>query len=78
VDRAGEDARIRVRAHVDAALGDEFDYDFELLEPLAGGTESPVESPLYRACEDYVSNRLPDATLVPIVGVGFSDSYWVR
>jgi acetylornithine deacetylase/succinyl-diaminopimelate desuccinylase-like protein len=67
-----------IRAHVDAALGDEFDYDFELLEPLAGGTESPVDSTLYRACEEYVAERLPEATLVPVVGVGFSDSYWVR
>jgi hypothetical protein len=26
---------------------------------------------------EYVAERLPGATLVPVVGVGFSDSYWV-
>ena len=27
----------------------------ELLEPLAGGTESPVDTPLYEACREYVA-----------------------
>jgi acetylornithine deacetylase/succinyl-diaminopimelate desuccinylase-like protein len=67
-----------IRAHVDAAVGDEFAYELELLEPLTGGTESSLDSPLYRACEEYVADRLPGAALVPVVGAGFSDSYWVR
>jgi acetylornithine deacetylase/succinyl-diaminopimelate desuccinylase-like protein len=67
-----------IRAHVDGALGDGFTYELELLEPLTGGTESPLDTPLYRACEGYVAARLPGATLLPFVSPGFSDSHWVR
>lgn len=67
-----------IRAHVDHALGDGLRYELELLEPLAGGTESSLEAPLYRVCEEYVAGRLPGATLLPLVSAGFSDSYWVR
>ena len=42
----GED---EIRAHIAAALGDDLSYELELLEPLAGGTESPIETPLYRS-----------------------------
>ncbi len=37
-----------IRSHVDRALGREFTYELELLEPLEGGTESPIDTPLYR------------------------------
>jgi acetylornithine deacetylase/succinyl-diaminopimelate desuccinylase-like protein len=67
-----------IRAHVDHALGDGLRYELELLEPLAGGTESSLEAPLYGVCEAYVAGRLPGATLLPLVSAGFSDSYWVR
>jgi acetylornithine deacetylase/succinyl-diaminopimelate desuccinylase-like protein len=67
-----------INAHVEAAVGNDLPYELELLEPLAGGTESPLDTPLYRACEEYVADRLPGATLVPVVSPGFSDSYWVR
>ena len=48
-----------IRDHVDGALGDDVDYELELLEPLEGGTESPIDTPLYRACEEYVASALP-------------------
>jgi acetylornithine deacetylase/succinyl-diaminopimelate desuccinylase-like protein len=67
-----------IRGHVDAALDNAFEYEVEFLEPLAGGTEAPLDTELYRACEEYVAARLPGAALVPIVAPGFSDSYWVR
>ena len=67
-----------VRAHVDRALGDGFAYEVEFLEPLEGGTESGIDTPLYRACEEYVAERLPGAVLLPLIGAGFSNSYWVR
>jgi acetylornithine deacetylase/succinyl-diaminopimelate desuccinylase-like protein len=66
-----------VRAHVDRALGD-LAHEAEFLEPLEGGTESAIDTPLYRACEEYVRMRLPGAELLPLVGSGFSNSYWVR
>ena len=67
-----------MRAHVDRALGDGFAYEVEFLEPLAGGTESAIDTPLYRVCEEYVAERLPGAVLLPLIGAGFSNSYWVR
>ncbi len=67
-----------IRRHVRGAIGDEFRYELELLEPLEGGTESPIDTPLYRVLEEYVAERLPGALLLPIVSTGFSDSHWVR
>ena len=46
------------RAGRRAALGNDLRYELELLEPLEGGTESPIDTPLYRICEDYVAERL--------------------
>ncbi len=67
-----------IRRHVHDALGSEFGYELELLEPLEGGTESPIDTPLYRVLEEYVEGRLPGARLLPIVSAGFTDSHWVR
>jgi acetylornithine deacetylase/succinyl-diaminopimelate desuccinylase-like protein len=67
-----------IRDHVAAALGDGLAYELELLEPLEGGTESTVDTPLYRVLEDYVAERLPGARLLPLISTGFTDSHWVR
>ncbi|HEY8000710.1 MAG TPA: M20/M25/M40 family metallo-hydrolase [Solirubrobacterales bacterium] len=67
-----------IRAHVAGALGDDLRYELELLEPLEGGTQSPTETPLYRLLEDYVADRVPGATLLPLISTGFTDSHWVR
>ena len=67
-----------VRKHIAGALGDAFRHEVEFLEPLEGGTESPIDTRLYRVCEEYVESRLPGAQLVPLIGAGFSNSYWVR
>jgi len=72
------DPEERIREQVASALGDEVPYELELLEPLAGGIESPIGTPLYRVCERYVATRLPGATLFPAVTPGFTDSHWVR
>ena len=66
-----------IRDHVHAALGNDFGYEVELLEPLAGGTESEIDTPLYELIADYVDERL-GARLLPFVSPGFSDSHWVR
>jgi acetylornithine deacetylase/succinyl-diaminopimelate desuccinylase-like protein len=67
-----------IRAHVAAALGDDFRWEIEFLEPLAGGTESEIETPLYRLIEAWVAERVPGAELLPVVTSGFTDSHWVR
>ncbi len=66
-----------IRAHVAAALG-EVGHDLEFLEPLEGGFESPVDTPLFRICERFLERELPGAVLMPIVAPGFTDSHWVR
>ena len=61
----------------------------ELLGPLADsveiefveevvGNSSPFETPLAAAIADWVAETDPEATLVPIVMPGFSDSHWFR
>lgn len=67
-----------VKDHVAAALGEGLRYDLEFLEPLEGGFESPVDTPLFRICERFLSLELPDAVLLPVVTPGFTDSHWIR
>jgi acetylornithine deacetylase/succinyl-diaminopimelate desuccinylase-like protein len=67
-----------VREHVDRALGADLAYELEFLEPLEGGTESSIDTSLFRACQEYVDRRLPGAELLPLVSPGFSNSYWMR
>lgn len=67
-----------IRAHVATALGDGLRYELEFLEPLAGGTESSIDTSLYRVCEAYVAERLDGATLLPLISPGFTDSHWIR
>ncbi len=73
----GQDAD-DIAAHVERAVGDRFRFELELLEPLAGGTESPVDTPLYAALAEYVADRIPGAELLPLLGAGFTDSHYVR
>jgi acetylornithine deacetylase/succinyl-diaminopimelate desuccinylase-like protein len=67
-----------IEAHVKAAVGADFAYELEFLEPLEGGTESPTDTRLYGLIADYVADRVPGAELLPIVTPGFTDSHWVR
>ena len=67
-----------LEAHVAAALGDGVRYELSYLEPLEGGSESPIGTPLHRACEEWVARRVPGAEALPLISAGFSDSYWVR
>ena len=68
----------QIHEHVERALGPDLSFELELLEPLEGGTESPVDTPLFGLIEDYVAERLPGAAVVPVICAGFNDSYWVR
>ncbi len=67
-----------IAEHVERALGDGFAYELELLEPPAGGTESPTDTPLYEALREYVAARIPGAELLPLLGAGFTDSHYLR
>jgi acetylornithine deacetylase/succinyl-diaminopimelate desuccinylase-like protein len=67
-----------VLALIDEALAGVGDYEVELLEPLEGGTESEVDTPLFAAIEAFAAERLPGAVALPAVTPGFSDSYFAR
>lgn len=73
-----EQGEADIRAHLEAALGAGIEWDMELLEPLEGGFESPVDTELYRIIEEYVADRIPGARLMPMITAGFTDSHWVR
>jgi acetylornithine deacetylase/succinyl-diaminopimelate desuccinylase-like protein len=59
-----------------AALGDG-SYDLEFGEHV-GGTRSPIETPLWDAVEEFVSEIEPGARLAPIACPGFTDSHYLR
>ena len=63
-------------AIVRSVLGDG-DYELEELE-AHGGTRSPIESPLWDAVADWVSDFEPGAKPAPICVAGFTDSHWFR
>jgi acetylornithine deacetylase/succinyl-diaminopimelate desuccinylase-like protein len=61
---------------VRSVLG-EGDYEFEWTDGR-GGTRSPLQTPLWDAVESFVAEEDPDATVVPLVVAGFTDSHWLR
>jgi acetylornithine deacetylase/succinyl-diaminopimelate desuccinylase-like protein len=67
-----------IREELTRALGDELTYEVAFLEALEGGTESPIDTPLFDACRSYVAERLPGAELLPMISTGFTDSHWLR
>jgi acetylornithine deacetylase/succinyl-diaminopimelate desuccinylase-like protein len=60
-----------------ARLLDGAEYDLEWIE-AHGGTRSPVESPLWDVVESFVAEVEPEATTVPLLLSGFTDSHWIR
>ena len=65
-------------AEVRQALGDDVPYELDVLEPLAGGTLSPIESPLFDACRAFIQTHDPGAILLPTLCSGFTDSHYLR
>jgi acetylornithine deacetylase/succinyl-diaminopimelate desuccinylase-like protein len=57
-------------------LGDA-EYELDWIE-AAGGTRSPVESPLWDAIESWVEANDPGAGVAPMCLAGFTDSHWMR
>ncbi len=71
-----EDTQADVEAEV-AAMLEGAEYDFEWIE-AQGGTRSPVDSPLWNVIEEFVAELEPEATAVPLLLSGFTDSHWMR
>jgi acetylornithine deacetylase/succinyl-diaminopimelate desuccinylase-like protein len=67
-----------VRERIGPVLGDlpehvEIDFD-----SMTIGNESPLETELTSAIQEWLAEVDPGATLVPMVMPGFSDSHWFR
>jgi acetylornithine deacetylase/succinyl-diaminopimelate desuccinylase-like protein len=60
------------------ALGDNVPYELDVLEPLTGGTLSPIESPLFDACRAFIDTHDPGAIVLPTLCSGFTDSHYLR
>jgi acetylornithine deacetylase/succinyl-diaminopimelate desuccinylase-like protein len=67
-----------VEPMIRAVLGGDVDYDLEWVEGAHGGTRSPLNTPLWRAVEDWVAETEPGALATPLACVGFTDSHWLR
>jgi acetylornithine deacetylase/succinyl-diaminopimelate desuccinylase-like protein len=65
-----------VEAQIRELLG-RGDYDLEWIEGQ-GGTRSPIESPLWDVVESFVADIEPEATVIPLLLSGFTDSHWMR
>ena len=66
-----------VEPMIRAVLGGDVDYDLEWIE-ARGGTRSPLDTPLWRALEEWVAEVEPAAAVAPLACVGFTDSHWLR
>ena len=61
-----------------AALGvGEWELEW-IEEDQAGGTSSPLETPLWRTLQEGVEQLEPGARLAPILSSGFTDSHYLR
>jgi acetylornithine deacetylase/succinyl-diaminopimelate desuccinylase-like protein len=52
-------------------------YELELMQEH-GGTRSSIDTPLWRALEQFVETSEPGARLLPDCTAGFTDSHWMR
>ncbi len=68
--------REEAEAIVRRALGDG-DYELTWIEAV-GGTRSSRHTPLWEAIEGWIRHEEPDASVVPIVLPGFTDSHYLR
>ena len=66
-----------VEPMIRAVLGGDVDYEFEWIE-ARGGTRSSLDTPLWRALEEWVAEAEPGAMAAPLACVGFTDSHWLR
>jgi acetylornithine deacetylase/succinyl-diaminopimelate desuccinylase-like protein len=66
-----------IEPFIRAVLGGDIEYELEWLE-AEGGTRSPLDTPLWRALEEWVAATEPGARAAPLCGAGFTDSHWLR
>ncbi len=61
-----------------AALGDDLPYEIGFPSALVGGSISPVDTPLFRACQAFLDRSDAGAVLLPMIETGFTDSHFLR
>jgi acetylornithine deacetylase/succinyl-diaminopimelate desuccinylase-like protein len=61
-----------------AVLGGDVEYELDWIEAARGGTRSPLDTPLWRALEEFVAEAEPGAWAAPLACAGFTDSHWLR
>jgi acetylornithine deacetylase/succinyl-diaminopimelate desuccinylase-like protein len=66
-----------VEPMIRAVLGGDVDYELEWIE-ARGGTRSSLDTPLWRALEEWVAEAEPGASAAPLSCAGFTDSHWLR
>jgi acetylornithine deacetylase/succinyl-diaminopimelate desuccinylase-like protein len=73
----GTDATF-LEAELHAAMGKDIPYEIEFPEEPTGGTASPIDTPLYQVCRDFLARHDPGAQLLPKISTGFCDSHFMR
>jgi acetylornithine deacetylase/succinyl-diaminopimelate desuccinylase-like protein len=66
-----------VEPMIRAVLGGDVEYDLEWIE-ARGGTRSALDTPLWAALEEFVTEAVPGAKVAPLSCAGFTDSHWLR
>jgi acetylornithine deacetylase/succinyl-diaminopimelate desuccinylase-like protein len=66
-----------VEPMIRAVLGSDVEYELEWVEAV-GGTRSSLETPLWRALEEWIAETEPAVRAAPLGSVGFTDSHWLR
>jgi acetylornithine deacetylase/succinyl-diaminopimelate desuccinylase-like protein len=67
-----------IKNYLNKAIDPSLNWDYQLLEPIEGGTKSEIDTRLFKEIKSYLKSRRPAATLVPLISAGFTDSHWVR
>jgi acetylornithine deacetylase/succinyl-diaminopimelate desuccinylase-like protein len=68
----------QLERELQAALGTDIPYEIEFLQEPVGGTVAPVDTDLYRICQEYFDQNDPGAVLLPMISTGFTDSHFIR
>lgn len=71
-------AEAELEAEFRRALGSDLPYELEFIEPPNGGTVSALGTPLEDVCRSFLAARDPEATLLPTMSTGFTDSHYLR
>ena len=67
-----------VEREVRARLGDDVAYELTWPEQLISGSSSPASGPVIAAARAFVESEGMEATLLPVLGTGFTDSVYLR